>query len=149
MLLTPHILTGVAIFSSVSNPALGLFLVFLSHYFLDCFPQTEYSIKNIKESRWSKTIPDFLKIFSDIALAMLIVFFLINYNPLILAAIFLAILPDGITFLSCIFPKNKLFRAHQKVHSVINKIGENKKIPAFLGIFSQIAVIALAIFFLL
>ena len=149
MLLTPHILAGVAIITNVQNPALGLILVFLSHYFFDCFPQTEYSIKNIKEGCWSKTMPDFLKVFSDITLAMFIVFFLINYNPLILAVIFLAILPDGITFLSCVFPKNKLFIAHQKVHNAINEIGENKKIPVFWGIFSQIAVMALAIFFLL
>jgi len=149
MLLTPHILTGVLIITKVQNPILGLFLVLLSHYFLDSFPQKEYSIKNIKSGLWRQTMPEFLRVFLDIALAMLIVFFITDYSLLIFAAVFLAILPDGITLLSCIFPKNKLLILHQKLHSAINAVCENKKIPAYWGVISQIAVITIAIFFLL
>ena len=149
MLLTPHILTGVLIASKTSNPILGLFLVLLSHYFLDCFPQQEYSIKNIKERRWNKSFWEFFKIFLDIAFGVLLIFFLSKNTPLIFAAAFLAILPDGFTLLNLIVPKNKLLATHNTFHQKLNNFFNNKKIPAFWGIVSQIAVIALAIFFLL
>ena len=149
MLLTPHILTGVAIITKVRNPVLGLLLVFLSHYFLDCFPQREYSIKNIKERRWRKSLPDFLKVFFDISFGVLLVFFLSENNPFVFAAIFLAILPDGFTLFYNIFPKNKMLIKHQRWHASINALGENKRLPAYWGVVSQIAVMALAIFFLL
>ena len=148
MLLTPHILTGVAIITKVQNPILGLLLVFLSHYFLDCFPQQEYSIKNIKEKRWNKSFLDFLKVFFDISFGVLLILFLSKNNSLVFAAAFLAILPDGFTLLNLIIPKNKLLEIHDTFHQKINYFFENKKIPAFWGIVSQIAVIALAIFFL-
>jgi len=148
MLLTPHILTGVLIASKTSNPILGLFLVLLSHYFLDCFPQWEYSIKNIKGRRWNKSFLDFLKVFFDISFGVLLILFLSKNNSLVFAAAFLAILPDGFTLLNLIIPKNKLLEIHDTFHQKINYFFENKKIPAFWGIVSQIAVIALAIFFL-
>jgi len=149
MLLTPHILAGVAIFSNVSNPALGLFLVLLSHYFLDCFPQKEYSIENIRGKRWNKSLSDFLKVFSDIVFGFLIIFLIVDYNPFIFVAAFVAILPDGFTMLTIIFNKNKLLKKHDKMHAAINAFCNDKKIPTFWGVFSQIVVIALAIFFLL
>ena len=149
MLLTPHILAGVAIITNIQNPILGLFLVFLSHYFLDCFPQKEYLIENIRERRWNKSLPDFLKVFLDIILGLFIVFLITSYNPLVLAAAFLAILPDGLTMLTIIFNKNWLLKKHDKLHDAINDICENKNIPAFWGVASQIAVMAIAIYFLL
>jgi len=149
MLLTPHILTGVAIITKVQNPILGLLLVFLSHYFLDAFPQKEYSVENIRGKRWNKSLPDFLKVFLDIILGFFVVFLFVSYNHLILIAAFLAILPDGFPLLYDNFPKNELLAKHQKLHASINAICENKKNPAFWGIASQVAVMALAIFFLL
>ena len=124
MLLTPHILAGVAIITKVPNPILGLFLVFLSHYFLDVFPQKEYSIKNMRNGRWRKSLPDFFKVFSDIGLGLLIVYLLANYNPLVLIAVFLAIFPDGLTLFYFIFPSNKLLVKHRALHSGINAIFE-------------------------
>ena len=149
MLLTPHILIGVAIITKVQNPVLGLLLVFLSHYFLDAFPQKEYSVENIRKGHWRKSLSDFLKVFSDIILGFLVVFLVAGYNPLILIAAFLAISPDGLTLLYAIFPKNRLLKKHQKLHATINAICENKGLPVFLGVISQVVVIALAIFFLL
>ena len=148
MLLTPHILTGAAIVTRVQNPLFGLIFVLLSHYFLDLFPQTEYSIKNIRSGRWSKSLPDFLKTFVDIALGLSIVFLTVGYAPLVLIAVFTAIFPDGLTLLYCIFPTNRLLKKHSKIHLAINTVFENKKLPAFWGVASQIAIIAVAIFFL-
>ncbi len=148
MLLTPHILTGVAIITRIQNPILGLIFVLLSHYFLDLFPQTEYSIKNIRAGQWKKSLPDFLKVFLDIMLSLAIVFLTKSFSPLILAAIFIALFPDGLTLLHCIFPKNQPLKKHMKIHTAINAVCENKKIPAVLGIVSQIIVIAVAIYLL-
>ncbi len=149
MLLTPHILIGAAIVTKVQNPILGLIFVLLSHYFLDLFPQTEYTIKTIKSGQWSKSLPDFLKVFCDIFFGLMIVFFITGYSPLILMACAVGLFPDGLTLLQCIFPANKLLKRHVKIHGVINAIGENKKIPAFWGIISQVIAITVAIYLLL
>jgi len=148
MLLTPHILTGVAIIILVQNPILGLIFVLLSHYFLDLFPQTEYSVKNIRNRQWSKSLPDFLKTFLDIVLGLSIVFLTVGYTPLILIAVFVAILPDGFTLLHSIFPANSLLKKHMEIHAAINNVCENKKFPAFWGIVSQVAIILIAILLL-
>jgi len=149
MLLTPHILIGAAVIAAIKNPILGLIFVLLSHYFLDLWPQTEYTIKTIRAGQWSSSLPDFLKVFLDILLGLTIVFLITGYSPLIIAACLAAILPDGLTLLHCIFPENKLLAMHMKMHKEINAVCENKKIPAFWGILSQAAAVAMAIYFLL
>lgn len=148
MLLTPHILTGVAVITLIQNPILGLIFVLLSHYFLDLFPQTEYTIKTIRARQWSKTLPDFTKVFLDILLGLTIVFFVTGYSRLILAAVGVALFPDGLTLLHCIFPTNRLLKKHMKIHSAINDVSKNKKIPSFWGIVSQVVVIIVAIYLL-
>lgn len=149
MLLTPHILTGVAIVTKVPNPILGLLLVLLSHYFIDCFPHWEYSIENIKGRRWGESLLEFLKIFFDFSFGVLLVLFLSENNPFVLAAVFLAVLPDGLSLLYAVFRKNKILIKHQRWHVYIHTLSKNKRLPAYWGIVSQIAVMALAIFFLL
>ncbi|OGZ24298.1 MAG: hypothetical protein A2896_00310 [Candidatus Nealsonbacteria bacterium RIFCSPLOWO2_01_FULL_43_32] len=148
MLLTPHILVGVAIITKVQNPILGLIFVLLSHYALDFFPHTEYDIKTIRAKQWDKSGPDFLKVFLDIFIGLVIVFFTTGYSPLILTAATVSLFPDGLTLFYCIFPTNGLFKKHLEMHGAINTVCENKKIPAVLGIASQAAIVALAIFFL-
>ena len=148
MLLTPHILIGVAIITQVHNPILGLVFVLLSHYFLDIFPQTEYSVKNIRSKQWSKSLPDFIKTFLDIVFGLVIIFWTVGYTPLILVAVFVTIFPDGLTLLHCIFPANSLLKKHMKIHAAINAFFENKKLPAFWGIVSQVVMVAIAILLL-
>lgn len=151
MLWTPHLLAGAAIAAKISNPFLALPLALLSHYFLDSFPQEEYSITNIFQKRWNNTFLDFLKVFLDFSLGITLILLLSGAKPIILIAAFLAIAPDGITFLN-LFLSNKLIKQHQKLHKAINYLcapmKKNKKIYRFLGVFSQVAVIATAILFL-
>lgn len=135
--------------SKVSNPVLGLILAFFSHYLLDLPPQKEYSVENIKEKRWRKSFFDFLEVFSDIALGIALILLFSKNTPLIFAAAFSAIVPDGFTILAILFPQNKLLAKHQGIHKAINNVLGNKKIPPFWGIVSQILVIGAAIFFLL
>jgi len=148
MLLTPHILTGAVIITKVQNPILGLILAFLSHYFLDLFPQKEYSISNIKGRNWKSSLLDFLKVFSDIFLGLVAIFLITDYSCLILIAVFLSILPDGFSFLYFVFPKNRLLKKHWKLHTAINLIWDNKISPSW-GVFSQVIVSLTAIIFLL
>lgn len=151
MILTPHLLLGAVIGSKISNPFLALPVAVFSHYFLDSLPQKEYSIRNIHEKRWNKALPDFLKVFLDIFIGISLIVLFSDNNPAMLASAFLAIFPDGITLLGRIFSQNKLILLHQKFHQAVNNIcdpPENKRIPAFLGIISQVIVVLTAIFFL-
>ncbi|MFH1575522.1 MAG: hypothetical protein ABIB55_01085 [Candidatus Nealsonbacteria bacterium] len=149
MILTLHILTGAAIITLVQNPILGLFFVLSSHYLLDILPHTKYTIKNIQAGQWSRSLSDFLKVFFDMFLGITIVFFIIGRSPLILASLAVTLFPDGLTFLYYIFPTNKLLERHKKIHKTIHIVGENKKIPVFWGIISQVIVIVAAIYLLL
>lgn len=149
MLLTPHILTGVLIISKVQNPYLGLLFVLLSHYFLDLFPQTEYTIENIRSRRWKESKIDFVKVFLDIALGFAAMLLLVGYNPLFILAALVAIAPDGLTLLHCIFPNNKPLKKHMKMHGAINSVCANKKLQKNFGVLSQIIVIGIAICFLI
>ena len=151
MNLTSHLLWGAAIGSKISNPLLALPLALLSHYFLDSLPHSDYSIENIKHKKWNKAFFDCLKIFMDISLGILLIFLFSEDKPIILAGAFLAIMPDGITLLSRIFPENKLTIMHQKLHMDVNIVGdrkENKKIPLWKATLSQAAAIVTAILIL-
>lgn len=154
MLWTPHLLAGAAIAAKISNPFIFLPLAFLSHYFLDSLPQEEYSIMNIQEKRWNKTFWDFFKVFLDFSLGILLILLFSDRSQIIFAGAFLAISPDGVTFLQLFITQNKLINQHQKIHVKIQKAingvfySKNKEIPIFWGIFSQTAVILIAIFLL-
>lgn len=150
MLLTPHLLTGAVIASKILNPLLALPLAYLSHYLLDLPPQTEYSIKNIREKRWNRSFLDFSKVFLDISLGISLISLLSKGSPVIFAAALLAIIPDSMTLLHILFPNNKLLVRHQRFHIAVNDVcdSEDKKIPAFWGILSQVVVIITAIYLL-
>jgi len=146
MIITCHLIVGAAIISKVKFLPLAFFLAFLSHYFLDFIPHWEYSVKNIKEKRWKNSFSDFLKVALDAFLGLFLIFIFSKNLPLALLGGFFALLPDGALFINLIFP-NKLSRTfeyfHQKVH-----YPKDKKISPFWGIFSQILIVLIAIFFL-
>lgn len=150
MILTPHLLAGAAIASKLSNPFWGLSLAFLSHYFLDLLPQTEYLITNIKMRSWSKSFFDFSKVFLDISSGVLLILLFSDNNPIIFIGAFLAIVPDGLTLVDIIFPNRKLIMRHQKFHKTINNVydSETKRKSPLGGILMQIIVMLTAIFFL-
>jgi len=149
MILSAHVLAGAAVAAKIQNPVLGIFLAFLSHYLLDIFPHTEYSIKNIQGGRWRKSLPDFYKVLLDASSGMILIYLTAGPTPLIFAGALAAMVPDGITLLHILFPKIKLLKAHQSLHGWLNGIGQKRKIPVFWGIASQAAISAAAIYFLL
>lgn len=148
MILFPHFLAGAAITSQIQSAPLAMLLAFLSHYLLDVLPHIEYRIGDIKARNLQKSFFSFVKITLDILIGIFIVLSLAQKPLLALMGGFFAILPDGLTFLSFFFLKNKLlqkhlFFHHQKIHFL-----RNKKIPFFGKILIQVSVIAVSIFFL-
>lgn len=146
MVLTVHILIGAAVATRTGNPILGLLFAFLSHYLIDAIPHKEYSIQNIKEGKWQNSSKDFLKIFLDILIGFfLIIIFQGNYFLAFLGGLS-AILPDILTFLHFIFPKIKPLHLLSKFHEKTHWFKHSKiKIPLFLGIFTQVLMLFLAI----
>lgn len=149
MVLTPHILAGAAALTLAPNPVLGLIFAILSHYLMDFVPHVAYSIENIREKQWGRSLPEFLKVFLDATLGFGTVYLILGPSPVIFLAGFLAVAPDGLTFLHVIFPGNKLLGKHSQMHQAINCVGENEKIPVFLRIACQAAVALAAISLLL
>ncbi len=158
MILSIHFIAGAAAISTITNPFLGIISAFLSHFLLDILPHQEYSILNIRHGQWQDAFTDFLKISLDLSFGFLIVILFAKNLFLGLLGGFVALVPDGITFLSFVYPKNKLFgqiesfqdsRLH--IDSVENyKIKNNpdKRFLAFLTLLEQLAIILTAIFFL-
>lgn len=149
MILSPHILTGAAIASRIQNPILGIFLAFLSHYLLDIPPHKEYSIDNIKGRRWAMVSGDLLKVFLDMLSALAIIYFLTENNPMVYWGGLAAIMPDGLTLLHLVFPKNQLLAKHFNFHVQFNEIAKKINIAPFGEILTQLTAAALAIYFLI
>lgn len=164
MFLTPHFLTGAAIAQNSSDPTTGLIFAFLSHYLLDAIPHREYAINNIRQARWDKSLPDFLKSFLDLFLALAIVFLLSKNKFLAIAGGFAAILPDALTVVYLRFKNSdsKIIKALERHHFFHDEIihwfekekyeSKNslvKKISLMGKILSQFIVMAIAVLFLL
>lgn len=147
MLLTVHLLTGAAIASKVSNPGLGLFFAFSSHYLSDLLPHIEYSVANIQSKNWKGSKSEFIKVIADFLAGVLMVLILTEKTPAILLGAVFAVLPDVLSFFGFIL-NNRLLRCnsylHQKTHFL-----RDVKLPPILGILSQVLVAGTAIFLLL
>lgn len=152
MIITAHLLVGAAVASKTQNPVLGLFFAFLSHYFLDFIPHREYILfpKSPVRKPLELSLIKYLEIIIDFSIGLSILLFLSKNKILALSGGFFGILPDLDSF-AFIFPvllKNKLFKIVFDFHLNPVHIFENKKIPLFWRIFSQVLVILIAIYFL-
>ena len=144
MILLVHLLLGALIGKEVNNPYLAIPLAFLSHYFLDLLPHIEYPIENITKKQWSKSFPDFIKVFLDIFLGLLLIFLFSKNHPIIYVCAFFAILPDGIAFLSY-FIKSNFVKKHTFFHSEKIHFLKNKKISIFWRVASQVIVTVICV----
>ncbi len=148
MILLAHMLFGAAIGASVHNPYLAIVGAFLGHYFLDLFPHIEYSIDNIRVKNWKKSVPDIVKVFLDFCLGVVIIFIFSKNTPIIYVSGFVAIIPDGLTVLSSLFP-NKIMAAHDKIHTEkIHYLTKQKKFPLFWRIATQVVTVIICIMLL-
>ena len=138
MILLVHLLFGALIGKEINNQVLAVILAFLGHYLLDLIPHTEYSVENIKNKQWKKSLPDFIKVFLDILCGLPLIFIFSPNNPIIYVCAFFAILPDGLSLLK-----------HSDFHSKkIHFLKDNKKFSKFWRISSQVAVVLFCLGFL-
>ena len=160
MIITPHFLVGAAIATNIPNPILGLPLAFLSHFFLDFIPHRDYpAFQKIsaREGRkgplakfFRESLTGFLKVTAAFSIAFSTVLFFADNMTLAAIGGFLAISPDFDT-LAVFFPRlfqNRFFKLFFDFHAGSVHYLEKKEIPIFWKIFSQIAAVVLAIFFL-
>lgn len=149
MILSVHFLAGAALSRVIPEPALLAPAAMALHLALDVLPHWEYDFMRTSKKRAAA------KIAIDIALGLLVVALMLrgtspSHYALVLFGGFFGILPDGITFLYLV-SKKKLFprftRMHIFFHTLI--IPENEHPPAWLGIITQSAAIAISLFALL
>lgn len=145
MILLVHMLFGALIAQKILNPYLAIILAFLGHYFLDFFPHAEYSIENIQNKNWKKSLPDFLKVFFDFLIGIVIIFLLSGNQPIIYICAFFSILPDGLSLLGSIL-KNKFLYNHGDFHQQKIHFFKHKKISIFWRVLSQIIVVFICVF---
>lgn len=149
MILLAHMLLGAVVGYYTQNVALAVVLAILCHYFLDIFPHIEYSINNITSSNWKKSLPDFLKVFLDFLLGLVLIFLFSSNQTMIYICAIVAIIPDGFTFISYA-TKNKWLAKHDYIHGeIIHHLTKQKKFPLFWRIFTQVASVIICIWLLL
>lgn len=155
MILLAHMLFGAAIGALVKNIPLAIAVALLSHYFLDLFPHVEYlksteeSIKKIKGKHWKNYLPDMLKTLLDLALGVFAIFlFSSNHAVILYICAIVAIIPDGMTVVTLLFP-NKILQIHHQMHTQkIHYLTKRKKFPLFWRISTQVIAIAISIMIL-
>ncbi len=120
-------LVGSALALKIGNPLLGIPVAIISHYLLDATPHAEYSIKNLlllRTKNHKKAATVAIKISCDIASgALLILFAAYHAHQSFLYAFtggFAGILPDFMTFLFILFPRNRLLAKHNAFHQKIH-----------------------------
>jgi len=146
MILLTHLLLGALIGEKINLFFVAIILALLSHYFIDIFPHSEYSIENIKNNQWGKSLPDFLKVILDFLVGILIISIFTSNGLKTYFCAFVAIIPDGISLLFKIYP-SKLLIFHDDFHDKKIHFLKNKKIPQFWRFLTQ-AIIIVAIILL-
>jgi len=121
MILSTHFIAGAAVASQTDNPALLIVFPLIAHLILDVIPHWQYFYE-IGELK--KNIPQLIL---DIIIGPIIVGILALWlNGFDLAKLIwpmaggvIAVLPDGITFLFILFPKNKILSKTTDFHEWI------------------------------
>jgi uncharacterized protein YacL len=149
MILLTHLLVGAVIGSKIGYFWIAIVLALLSHYLLDSLPHIEYPIENIQNNQWQKTFPEFLTVALDLFLGLLIIFLLSSNSFKIYICAFIALIPDGLTFLIFFLKNNVLLKKHSDFHRGKIHFFKNKKISTFWRFLTQIIITLLSIFLLL
>ncbi|MBU2564533.1 hypothetical protein KKA23_03070 [Patescibacteria group bacterium] len=159
MILTPHILIGSLIGSKTKKPFLIIILGILSHIFLDYIQHWDYDISGIvnPSSDFKYFLICLLKIFLDVFIGFLIVFFISNkkgylnkkHLPFIAFGIIFAVFPDLILFVLYMFNLQTIFEQYLLFHQ---KFLHTRAYSGFgfWGVFNQIiaSMIFISAFFI-
>lgn len=144
MILSIHMLFGAAIGYLVPHPVAAVALAFFGHYFLDLFPHVEYSIDHIRDKHWRKFLPDMAKVMIDFSLGILAILVFSQNQPIIYVCGLAALVPDGLTIISSLFP-NRLMAWHDMVHTRKIHYFKYKKISNVWRIATQSAAMIASI----
>jgi len=156
MILSLHSIAGAVLASNSRNIWEAIIIGLTSHYFFDSIPHIEYKIENIKTGNFKIAIKDYVKVFIDLLIGLLVILYLIKNvaTPqilIILAGGFFAIIPDGFAFLN-FFVKNKhrnlitkFLSKHSEIHTKIHSATTNK----FIATASQFIIAAILLFAIL
>lgn len=155
MILLVHMLFGAAIGSLTNNVYLGIILAFVSHYVADILPHVEYldsvesSIQELRTGGPKKHIASIVKILADFLMGLALTFFFAGYAlPFYIYAL-AAIIPDGLTVVSNLFP-NKTLEAHNHFHTqTLHHLTKKKKFSLFWRIATQAGIVAVSILLLI
>lgn len=155
MILLVHMLFGAAIGSLADNVYVGVALALVSHYFADLFPHVEYldsveaSIQEIKTGDPKKYIISIAKVLADFLLGLVVIFFFIGNASILYLYALIAVVPDGLTVVSNLFP-NKLLATHNHFHTqILHYFTKKKKFSLFWRIATQVAIIAISVWLLI
>jgi len=132
MILSTHFITGTAVASCTDSPLLVVVLPLVLHFILDMIPHWEY-VNDTSELK--NRIPSIAidALAGPIAiLAVLLLVFGVNYGMIIWLFVggTISVIPDGLSLLHVLLPKNKLlkqiFAFHETIHNkkmLVRKIG--------------------------
>ena len=152
MLATPHLLAGAAVASSGLPPDISLPLCFLSHFVLDAIPHFETSAVFIKFRKLEDemTQPEIVYAFFDVLIGsgLVLYFYFLHHNPLILWGAFLALLPDIVDNVPFWYGIRKfpVFKQLHQVHDFVHFTLDPQH--WFWGIFTQVIILGISIYFL-
>lgn len=141
MILFAHMLLGAVVGSKIHSIPLAIILALLCHYFLDLFPHIEYPIEQIKEKNWKHSLGDFTKVAADFFLGILAIYLVSSNQPMVYICAIVAILPDGATLISSVFPSRPM-ALHDDIHTKKIHFLKYKKISVFWRILTQAISIA-------
>ncbi len=138
MTATAHALVGGAIAASITNPAVGVPLAFISHPLLDMIPHWDFGIGWRKKNKFTL----FLESSLDLLLGIVLAFFIFGKNI------------DPFYFLLCIFVSeiwdilmmpylllNWKFFPFKTVYNLQHKIQSKAKTSLLWGILTQIGTV--------
>jgi hypothetical protein len=151
MLLTPHILAGVAIGASTDNVYWIIILAILSHFLLDTIPHTDWGMwHDYKPFKLEKK--DYILVICDSILSLTLLVYLwfnIELSPLMLIGGLSAILIDLIDNVPFWNKRIRKIGIFNKLHAFHNKINYKLKSKHwYWGVLSQLAIIGGTIWYL-
>lgn len=129
MILSTHFVTGAAVASYTDSPAVLIAGAIILHFLLDLIPHWEY-VNRLSELK--KRIPYLLiDIVSGPMVIFIAILVLFGFNLENLYWFFLgglaSMLPDSLTFLYIIFPKNNLLKNFYRFHNWVHLLTTGEK----------------------
>lgn len=158
MLLAPHILVGAAAAAQFSNPFIGMLFAFISHFALDAIPHWEYSIEPLKQikTRGIKYVrPILYRVVFDLTAGFILVIAAMAISEKNISLDigifggFFGALPDGLSLLLFLRPKNKPLLIIHAIHRKLHFDKQKGLPPLRIGLTTQAVALLLALYFLI